>query len=279
MSWPDLFIYGLVISLGAAVGSFLNVVIYRLPAGLSLLRPPSRCPQCQTQLKPYDNVPVLGWLWLQGKCRYCQTAISSRYPVVEAATASMFLGIFLLFGYQLQTLGYWLCASVLISLALIDFDLMVLPNPLTKLGVISGLAFQSVLGWHLSGLAGLIQGLTFSFLSAVAGIWLIELIAIWATIIFKKQAMGGGDGKLMAMIGAWLGWKYMLLSLFLGCFAGSIVGLGGQLIGKIGHFQKIPFGPFLVIGALVSMMAGQQIWVAYQQGIVIFYDWLGIGLN
>ncbi|NJK29373.1 MAG: prepilin peptidase [Acaryochloris sp. RU_4_1] len=279
MSWPDLFIYGLVISLGAAVGSFLNVVIYRLPAGLSLLRPPSRCPQCQTQLKPYDNVPVLGWLWLQGKCRYCQNAISSRYPVVEVATASMFLGIFLLFGYQLRTLGYWLFASVLISLALIDFDLMVLPNPLTKLGVISGLAFQSVLGWHLAGLAGLIQGLIFSFLSAIAGIWLIELISISATIIFKKQAMGGGDGKLMAMIGAWLGWKYMLLSLFLGCFAGSIVGLGGQLIGKISRFQKIPFGPFLVIGALVSMMAGQQIWVAYQQGIVIFYDWLGIGLN
>lgn len=279
MSWPDFFIYGLVISLGAAVGSFLNVVIYRLPAGLSLLRPPSRCPQCQTPLKPYDNVPVLGWLWLQGKCRYCQTPISSRYPVVEGATALIFLGIFLLFGYQFQTLGYWLFASVLISLAVIDFDLMLLPNPLTKLGVISGLAFQSALGCHLGGLPGIAKGFTFGFLSAVAGIWLIDLIFILASIAFRRQAMGGGDSKLMAMIGAWLGWKYMLLSLFLACFAGSVVGLGGQLIGKIGRFQKIPFGPFLVIGALVAMMVGQPIWVAYEQGIIIFYDWLGIGLN
>ncbi|WP_299411338.1 A24 family peptidase [Acaryochloris sp. IP29b_bin.148] len=279
MSWAEILIYGLVISLGASVGSFLNVVIYRLPANLSLLHPPSRCPQCQTPLKPYDNVPVLGWLWLKGKCRYCRTPISSRYPLVEAITALLFLGIFILFGYQLRTLGYWFFVSVLVALALIDLDVMILPNPLTKLGVLSGLVFQSVLGWHAAGPIGIAQGLTVGFLGAVAGIWLIDTILVLATLLFRQQAMGWGDSKLMAMIGAWLGWKYMLLSLFLACFAGTIIGGGGQLIGKIGRFQKIPFGPYLVLGALLSAFAGAQIWAAYQYGIVAFYDWLGISLN
>lgn len=280
MSWAEFLIYGLVVSLGASVGSFLNVVIYRLPAGLSLLRPPSRCPQCQTQLQPYDNVPVLGWLWLKGKCRYCRTPISSRYPWVEAITALLFLGIFLLFGYQWQTLGYWLFASILIALALIDFDVMLLPNPLTKLGVVSGIVFQCVLGWHgHGGLPGLARGLTFGLLGVAAGIWIIDIIGGLATLAFRRQAMGGGDSKLMAMIGAWLGWKYMLLSLFLACFAGSIVGLGGRLFGRIGRFQAISFGPFLVIGALLAMIAGEHIWLGYQQGILMFYDWLGMGLG
>lgn len=191
MSWAEIFIYGLVISLGASVGSFLNVVIYRLPADLSLLHPPSRCPQCQTPLKPYDNVPVLGWLWLRGKCRYCRTPISSRYPLVEAVTAFLFLGIFLLFGYQLRTLGYWLFASVLIALALIDLDVMILPNPLTKLGVISGLAFQSVLGWHSAGPTGIATGLTLGFLGAVAGIWLIDIIFVLATLLLDDRRWVG----------------------------------------------------------------------------------------
>ncbi|WP_299485902.1 A24 family peptidase [Acaryochloris sp. IP29b_bin.137] len=279
MSWAEIFIYGLVVSLGASVGSFLNVVIYRLPEGLSLLHPPSRCPQCHTQLKPYDNVPVLGWLWLRGKCRYCHTPISSRYPLVEAATAGLFLGIFLLFGYQLQTLGYWLCASILVSLALIDWDVMLLPNPLTQLGVLSGLTFQTVVGWHQQGVAGAAQGFIFGALGVIAGIWLIDVIGFLATLAFGRVAMGGGDSKLMAMIGAWLGWKQMLLTLFLACFAGSIVGLGGRVFGKIGRFQAIPFGPFLVLGALLCMMAGAQIWTGYQAGILWLYRWMGIELG
>lgn len=279
MSWAEILIYGLVISLGAAIGSFLNVVIYRLPAGLSLLHPPSRCPQCHTSLKAYDNVPIWGWLWLKGKCRYCRTPISSRYPLVEAFTALIFLGIFLLFGYQLYTLGYWLFASVLITLALIDFDVMLLPNPLTKLGVISGLVFQSIVGWHASGLAGAATRLILGAIGLIVGIWLIDIIGILATLVFGRPAMGGGDSKLMAMVGAWLGWEYVLLTLFLACFAGSVVGIGGRVFGKIGRFQAIPFGPFLVIGALLCMLAGVQIWSGYQQGILMLYDWMGLQLG
>jgi len=195
------------------------------------------------------------------------------------ATASLFLGIFLLFGYQLQTLGYWLCASILIALALIDLDVMLLPNPLTQLGVISGVTFQTVVGGHQAGFTGALQGFTVGVLGAVAGIWLIDMIGLLATLAFGRVAMGGGDSKLMAMIGAWLGWRYMLLSLFLACFAGSIVGLGGRLFGKIGRFQAIPFGPFLVLGALLCLMAGAQIWLGYQQGILWLYDGMGIPLG
>ncbi|NJK40894.1 MAG: prepilin peptidase [Acaryochloridaceae cyanobacterium SU_2_1] len=261
-------IYGLVISFGAAIGSFLNVVIYRLPAGLSVLWPPSRCPDCHTQLRIYDNVPILGWLWLRGRCRYCQTTISPRYPLVEALTAGLFLLVFLIFGYQLQTLGYWLFVSLLISLALIDLDVMLLPNPLTQTGVITGLLFQGALGWLINQQpAGLAEGLITGFLGAVIGIWLFDLIGFAGSLALKQTAMGGGDGKLAAMIGAWLGWPLLLLSTFLACFAGAVIGGGGILLGLIGRRQPIPFGPYLVLGALLSLFVGESMLSAYRQWV------------
>ncbi|MEO1404235.1 MAG: prepilin peptidase [Cyanobacteria bacterium J06635_1] len=132
---------------GAAVGSFLNVVIYRLPAGLSLLFPPSHCPKCENRLKPYDNVPVLGWLWLKGRCRYCRTAISVRYPLVEFLTGVLFFSVFGKFGWTFETIGFWVLVSWLIVLALIDLDTMTLPNPLTASGVVLGWLFQSGLAY------------------------------------------------------------------------------------------------------------------------------------
>ena len=269
MIWADLSIAIFVISLGAAIGSFLNVVIYRLPAGLSLITPPSRCPQCQTQLKPYDNVPILGWLWLRGRCRYCQTAIAVRYPLVEAATASMFLLIYNFSGMSLQTLGLWCFGSLLLALALIDLDTMLLPNPLTQTGVISGLAFQSAVGlgidWDWSGLG---NGLMAGFLGAVLGIWLFDLIRIAGTLVFGQVAMGGGDTKLAAMIGAWLGWKLLFVSAFLACFFGSLIGIGGMALGLIGRRQPIPFGPYLVLGAALATVAGEGM-------IVTYLKWVG----
>jgi leader peptidase (prepilin peptidase) / N-methyltransferase len=136
---------GLVWMLGAAVGSFLNVVIYRIPAGLSLLHPPSRCPKCYTGLKPYDNVPVLGWLWLRGKCRYCRAPIAARYPLIEAFTACLFLAAFLQWGVSWVTLAYWALLSWLVALTFIDLDTLTLPNPLTQSGLLLGLAAQTVI--------------------------------------------------------------------------------------------------------------------------------------
>lgn len=256
----------IVFALGASIGSFINVVVYRLPAGLSLLFPPSRCPHCLTPLKAYDNVPVMGWFWLKGRCRYCKTKISIRYPLVEAVTGFIFLLVFFVFQISPQTIGYWAFCSWLLALSLIDLDTMTLPNQLTKSGLILGIFFQMALGYlpesSLSGLAShVIQGTA----GAVIGLWLFEAIAFFGAIIFGKEAMGGGDAKLAAMMGAWLGWKLLLLAGFLACFLGALVGGGAMILSKLSKGQKMPFGPFLALGAAISIFLGESILSAYQQ--------------
>ncbi len=266
LDWSVLVIGLLVFVLGASVGSFLNVVVYRLPEELSLLRPPSRCPSCLTRLKPYDNVPVLGWLWLRGKCRNCEQPIAFRYPMVEFLAGCLFLLTFCIFGVSLETLGYWIFLSWLLALAFIDLDTMTLPNPLTQSGVILGLIFQTLLGWQLVGeWAGLSQGFVSSFGAAVLGIWIFDIIRVVGSLVLGQMAMGGGDSKLAAMIGAWLGWKLMLLSAFLACFLGSVIGVGGIALGLIGRRQPIPFGPYLVLGAGLAVFVGPQLLAIYWQ--------------
>jgi leader peptidase (prepilin peptidase) / N-methyltransferase len=249
--------------LGASIGSFLNVVVYRLPAGLSLLWPPSRCPHCLRQLGKRDNVPVLGWLWLKGKCRFCHTPIAARYPIVEAVTGLLFLSVFIVFGFKLETLGYWAFLSWLLALSLIDIDTMTLPNPLTKSGLVLGLGFQIWMGWSSGGQIGAINHLFGGILGAVAGIWLLDIIGIVGSIALGQNAMGGGDGKLAAMMGAWLGWKYLLLASFLACLVGSVIGGGGRILGIIGRRQPIPFGPYLALGAALTVFLGDTILSAY----------------
>ena len=208
----------LVFLFGAAVGSFLNVVIYRVPAGLSLLHPPSRCPTCHTQLKPHDNVPVLGWLWLKGRCRYCRTPISPRYPLIEAFTGALFLATFWLFGLGWVTVGYWLLLSWLVALAFIDIDTLTLPNGLTQSGLVLGLVVKCALPL-LQGdpWPSPVQSLLGGILGAVLGIWIFDLITLFASAALGQTAMGGGDAKLAAMLGAWQGWQGVLLSGFLAC--------------------------------------------------------------
>lgn len=255
----------LILLLGACVGSFLNVVIYRVPEGLSLLHPPSRCPHCLTPLKPYDNIPVLGWLWLKGRCRYCQAPIANRYPLIEALTACLFLLTFVVFGWTFKTLGYCLLLSWLLSLAIIDLDLMILPNPLTQSGVIAGWLFHTGLGyWSAQHWTGAITGFMDGFLASVLGILLLDGIRLAGTAVFRQEAMGGGDPKLSALIGAWLGWKLMLLSCFLACLVGSIIGIGGMRLGLIGKRQPIPFGPYLALGAAIAVFIGNELLYWYQ---------------
>ncbi len=146
MSWFDLFYASLSLILGAAIGSFLNVVVYRLPEGLSLIAPPSYCPKCYTRLAVKDNIPIFGWLLLQGQCRYCDSPISLRYPLVELLTSMLFGLAFLIFGYSWMTLGAFLFIALLLALAFIDLDHMVLPNALNQWGLIAGLIFQGGLG-------------------------------------------------------------------------------------------------------------------------------------
>ncbi|QLE55478.1 A24 family peptidase [Nostoc sp. TCL26-01] len=251
-----------VFALGASIGSFINVVVYRLPAKLSLLWPPSRCPHCLNQLQAYDNVPVLGWLWLKGRCRYCQSHISWRYPVVEAITGIMFLLIFWLFPFSIITLGYWAFCSWLLALSLIDLDTMTLPNPLTKSGLVLGLIFQMIVGYTDASWAGLARHLIIGIVGAVLGLWLFDAIAILG-IFLQKEAMGAGDAKLAAMMGAWLGWRYLLLAGFVACTIGALVGIGAILLSQRKWGQKIPFGPFLALGSIITIFGGKPILSAY----------------
>lgn len=261
--------------LGAAVGSFLNVVIYRLPAGLSLLYPPSRCPHCHTRLRPYDNVPILGWLWLRGRCRYCHATISIRYPLIEALTASLFLFTFWLIGLEWMTVGYWLLLSWLVALAFIDLDTLILPNSLTQSGLVLGLIAQMAISYLQteSGI-GAIQGLIRGLVGVILGLWLFDLIALSASALLGQTAMGGGDAKLAAMLGAWLGWQGLLLSGFLACLIGAVVGGGGMALNLISRRQPIPFGPFLAIGAGLTIFWGNMLITAYLR---LFFPTLGMG--
>lgn len=246
--------------LGASIGSFLNVVAYRLPAGLSLIYPPSRCPHCHHRLGKTENVPILGWLWLRGRCRWCRTSISPRYPLVEAATAFLFCFTFWQFGWTLHTLGYWLFLSWLLALSLIDLDTMTLPNVLTKSALLLGLGFQVVRGWQVGQVP---QFLMLGIGGAVLGIWLFDTILWLGTFAYGQQAMGGGDPKLAAAMGAWLGWKLLLVASFLACGLGALIGGGAIVLGLLGRRQPIPFGPYLALGGALTVFWGQAILNAY----------------
>ena len=249
----------LVFTLGTSIGSFLNVVIYRLPAGLSLLSPPSRCPSCLTRLRPYDNVPVLGWLWLRGRCRYCRTRISVRYPLVELLSGLLYIAIFLRFGWTIETPVYWGLISWLIALTLIDIDTLTLPNSLTASGVCLGWLAQIFLAVDQSVVSAVVA----SFAATVLGLWLFDIISLLGAMTVGKTVMGGGDGKLVAMLGAWLGWQGLLLSVLLASFLGAVGGGLGLMLGRFDRRQPIPFGPFLAFGAGISLFFGNALIQAY----------------
>ncbi|MFQ3615483.1 MAG: prepilin peptidase [Cyanobacteriota bacterium] len=259
----------LVFLIGASVGSFLNVVVYRVPAGLSLLHPPSRCPSCLTPIKPYDNVPVLGWLWLRGKCRTCKAPIPLRYPLVELITGLLFVAVAQSFALPLPAIGYWALVSWLLALALIDLDTLTLPNVLTQSGLVAGLVFQAAMGWSQGaatgqgGLAGGAAALMGGIIGAVLGIWGLDLVTVVGSVALGQTAMGGGDAKLAAMMGAWLGWKLLLLSGFLACVLGAFVGGGAIALGLLSRRQPIPFGPFLALGAILAVFFGESLIRSY----------------
>lgn len=256
----------IVFALGASVGSFLNVVIYRIPAGLSLLHPPSRCPKCLKRLRAYDNVPVLGWLRLKGRCRYCRSPIAVRYPLVESVTGLLFVVTFWTFSLSLLTVGYWFFFSWLIALALIDLDTMTLPVLPMQSGLVAGLIFQAATGWFNShNSAGIASHLMTGILGAVVGIWLFDAIYIFGWLFLGQEAMGKGDAMLAAMMGAWLGCKLLLLSSFLACVIGALVGGGAVALGLLKRRQPMPFGPFLALGALLAAFFGEAIVSTYLQ--------------
>ncbi len=256
----------MVFSLGAAIGSFLNVVVYRLPAGESLIHPPSRCPHCQHRLAAKDNIPVLGWLLLQGKCRYCQAAIAWRYPLVEVFTGFLFLVVFWQFDWSLQSASLWLLGSWLLALSLIDLDTLTLPSALTQSGLVVGFCASLLQAYIPSpSLSTLITAGLGAIAGAVVGLWLLDGVRIIGSLLFNKEAMGSADPKLAAMIGAWLGVSHLLLALFVACAVGAIVGSSVMALQRLDRQQPMPFGPFLALGAVTTALWGDRILNLYLQ--------------
>jgi leader peptidase (prepilin peptidase)/N-methyltransferase len=247
----------LLVVLGACIGSFLNVVVYRLPRGLSLWHPPSHCPHCQTRLRPWDNVPVFGWLWLRGRCRYCGAGISPRYPLVETAMAVWFALAGWRFASGFPLLGALILGSWLLTLALIDGDTLTLPDGLLKSGLVLGLLWQGTEGW--SGVVGGITGM-------VVGIWLLDIVGFLASVMLGQTALGGGDPKLAALLGAWLHWRLLLVALFIAVLTGAGAGMLGRITGRLTPGQPMPFGPFLALGGGVALLFGTDLLNWYLAG-------------
>lgn len=269
----SLFLQCFAIAIGACIGSFLNVVVYRVPAGLSILYPPSRCPHCLRQLAPRDNIPVIGWFLIIGKCRYCHTRVSWRYPAIEGLTAFLFWCVAAYFGtsISISTLCFYaLFLSWLLALALIDIDTMTLPNSLTQSGLVLGLIYQASLVFANSGDRTSLAGhLIFGIGGAVLGVWLLDIMRISGRFFLHKEAMGGGDPKLAAMIGMWLGWQNILLTILIASAIGTLVGAIAILVKNLGKQQPIPFGPFLAIGGAISLFFGNAILATY-------LNWFGL---
>ena len=243
---------------GLIVGSYLNVVVYRLPLGLSTVYPRSRCPGCGSLIRARDNVPVLSFLLLRGRCRNCGTPISWRYPLVEAATAALFMGCLLLFGLSPQTLVAITFACLMLVLALIDYDHMLLPDRITLPGIAVGLATQLV-----APLVGLVPAVLGTLLGA--GI----LLAVWGLwwVVRREEGMGLGDVKMLALVGAFLGWPGVLVTLFFGALSGSIVGLALMRRGSVDMRSKLPFGVFLALGGVVALFFGDAL-VGWYAGLL-----------
>jgi leader peptidase (prepilin peptidase)/N-methyltransferase len=235
--------------LGLSVGSFLNVCIYRLPRRESLMWPASHCTTCQRPLAWYENLPLVSWLALRGRCRTCGSRISAVYPIVEATTAATFVAGFLIYGWTPLLAARLLFACAMIVLFVIDLQHRILPNVITLPGIIVGFVLSFILppGW-LSSLVGLVAG----------GLVLFALMEAYARAR-GIEGLGMGDVKMLAMIGAFLGWQLMLLTLVLASFAGSVVGMALMAARRAGPKTALPFGTFLAVGALVSAVAGGEI--------------------
>ncbi len=235
--------------IGLVIGSFSNVCIYRIPRNESIIHPGSHCPQCSKPIPFYDNIPVISYILLKGKCRYCGQPIPLQYPIVELATGLFYLALYLFYGLQLIAIVYMIMCTLLIIISFIDLKERIIPDVLS----LPFMAIGFILSFFMKSLSPID-----SLLGILAGGGSLLIIAIAGTYLFKKEAMGGGDIKLGAMIGAFLGWQLTLLSLFLGFFLGSIIGVVVLIINK-GKTDIVPFGPFIALGAILSIFWGQAI--------------------
>ncbi len=239
-----------VVAFGLIIGSFLNVVIHRLPKEQSLLTPRSRCPTCLTPIRPWDNIPLVSFLLLRGRCRTCGAPISWRYPLVEALTGLLFIQTVRQFGLTLQAafLLVFLCGLIVVSF--IDFDYQVIPNAITLPGIPLGL-----LGGLLLGDPPLLDRL----IGTLAGAGFLYLVLFYGGVLYGQEAMGEGDLNLIALVGAFLGWRAVVITILVACLTGSAVGITLIALRRLTRRQHIPFGPFLGLGAVVALFWGDRL--------------------
>ena len=239
--------------LGLVIGSFLNVVIWRVPRKESVVRPPSHCPQCETPIRPVDNVPVLSWLLLRGKCRHCGNPIPVRYPLVEAGCGVLFAAVAARFGSSWALPAYLVLAAALLAISIIDLEHFIVPDRITAPLTVSALA--------LLGLAAVADGNGWRF-----GRSLLGGLAFFAFLLFlnlvNPRGMGMGDVKLAFSLGlflGWLGWGQVFLGGFLAFLLGALVGVGLIATGIKGRKDFVPFGPFLALGTVLTVLWGNPI--------------------
>lgn len=244
------FFLGSAFILGTVIGSFLNVCIYRIPEGKSIVLPPSSCPYCGHRIRWYQNIPILSYLFLGGRCAGCRTRISLRYPAIEALTGILFVLILYYFSFSASTLVYWIFVSALVTITFIDLDHQIIPDVISLPGILVGFICSFFIPWlsWLDSLIGILLG--GGILLAIA--WLYEKMA-------KREGMGGGDIKLLGMLGAFLGWKAIFPIVFIASLTGTLVGVPLMLSQKGDAKLAIPFGPFLAFAATVYLFWGQDI--------------------
>ncbi|MBM3777675.1 MAG: prepilin peptidase [Acidimicrobiia bacterium] len=243
---PDL---ALAAAAGLAVGSFLNVAIHRLPLEASVVAPPSSCPACGRSLRWFENIPVASWVALGGRCRTCRAPIAGTYPLVELATATLFVAAWAVYGWQPLLLVRLAFACAMVVLFVVDLRHYLLPDAITLPGIVAGLASSAFVP---PGLLPSLMG------AALGGGLLLALAATWRRVR-GVDGLGMGDVKMLAMVGAFLGWQQMLVTLFLASVAGSLVGIG-LIVARRGNLQsRLPLGSFLAAGALVASLAGDRL--------------------
>lgn len=273
---PEIVGFFFVFAFGAIVGSFLNVVIHRVPNEESIVFPNSACPNCQTPIKPYDNIPILSWLFLRGKCRNCAEKISPRYPAVELLTALLYVLVYWQIGLNFYLPVCLIFVTTMVSLIFIDAEHMILPNVITYPLLIFSLLVRLVFPLFVSAeyftdlnyaplkfmsdyplWAVSLVGAVFGGLVGGGFLWLVG--AVWK-LLRGVDAMGLGDVKMMFAVGALLGWRLTFLSIFLGAFSGAVIGVFVIYRQKEKDFQaQIPFGIFLGIGSILSLLFGEQL--------------------
>jgi leader peptidase (prepilin peptidase)/N-methyltransferase len=253
MTYPMIFHF-FVFVFGAVVGSFLNVCIYRLPIKKSLVFPASHCPKCGYKIPPYDNLPLLSYLLLGGRCRSCKVRISPQYPVVELVNGLLTLFLFMKFGFSLTFLVLFIFCSALVVTTFVDLEHRIIPDVISLPGIVVGFASSFFLRW---------LGWQDSLIGILAGGGSLLLVAYGYQLVTRKEGMGGGDIKLLAMMGAFLGWRAVPFIIFASSLVGSVVGIALMLAQKKDSKLAIPFGPFLAFGAILYIFFGKQIIIWY----------------